>query len=564
MIKSKTFSNIKQYLLIITLFVILTVVMTYPWINHMNSWVHDGADSYFIAWNLAWDVNSFQNNIGNIFNANIFYPHENTLAYSEHLVGTALLVWPILALTHNPILAYNIVTFIFFALGAYCMYLFMFKLTRNLPVSIISAIIFGFNPYRVIHFSQIHLQVIFFFPLILLILHRIFELKKNRDFIFLVLAYVALGYMSMHYLLMMAVVTVVFMVFYFAAIDKKMPDKKFIIKLILAFFLIILAILPVYYPYFFAHDENGYSRSYGMITTYSPTVMDYFSFSPLITKIVGFPNTIEKVLYTGFTVVILFFVSLYYLIKRRIVDQKTTEILLLYLLIGAVCVLLSFGILVRFTTDGGGVVGPYIFFYKLIPGFDGLRALGRFFIVVLLSISVVIGLGLNQMLKRIKKRFVYGAIIILIASLVMLEYLWVPPFQPVEYRQALIGDEIPEVYSWFAEQSDDSVILELPLDVNLRKSTEYMYLSVYHWKKMINGYSGFFPEDYIKLEKMITDNFTGDETQNEISKAGVKFIIVHFGVQSKFTTEITPEELDQLPKLRLIKTFGSDYVYEVI
>jgi hypothetical protein len=564
MMKNIIFSNIHKHLLIITLFVVLTVVMTYPWINHMDTWVHDGADSYFIAWTLAWDVNSFQNDIGNIFNANIFYPHDNTLAYSEHLIGTALLVWPILALTHNPILAYNIVTFIFFVLGAYCMYLLMFRLTKNLPVSIISAIIFGFNPYRVIHFSQIHLQVIFFFPLMVLILHRLFQFKRNRDLVYFVLSFVALGYMSMHYFLMMMVVTSVFIVFYLAVIDKKLPKKDFSVKFLFSGLLIILAILPAYFPYFSAHDESGYSRSYSMITTYSPTIMDYLSFSPLITRIVGFPNTIEKVLYTGFTVVILFFASLFSLVKRRIIDQKMIEILMLYLLIGIVSVLLSFGILVRFTTDGGGVVGPYVFLYKLIPGFDGLRALGRFFIVVLLSISTIIGLGLNQILKKVSKKFIYVSIIILICSLVMLEYLWVPPFQPVEYRKAIVVENIPEVYRWLNDLPDDSVILELPLDVHLRDSTEYLYMSVYHWKKMINGYSGFFPEDYIKLEKMLTDNFTAEDTQSEISKIGVEYVIVHFDIQSVLTTQTTPDILDQLPKLNLIKVFESDYVYEVI
>lgn len=562
--KSKFISDIKKHLLVIALFIVLTVVMTYPWIGHMDTWVHDGADSYFIAWTLAWDVNSFQNDIGNIFNTNIFYPHVNTLAYSEHLIGTALFMWPILAITNNPILSYNIITFIFFVLGAYCMYFFMFKFTRNLPVSIISAIIFGFNPYRVIHFSQIHLQVIFFFPLILLILHRLFEAKRNRDFIWLVLSYIALGYMSMHYFLMMAIVSAIFIAYYFFVVEKRKMERKFILKLVFSFLLIILVVLPVYVPYFSAHDESGYSRSYSMINTYSPAIADYFNFSPLITRLIGFPNTIERVLYTGFTIVILFYGSLFFLVKRKDEDQRRTKITLLYLLIGVVSLLLSFGILIRITASGDGIVGPYAFLYKLVPGFDGLRALGRFFIVILLSISVIVGFGLNLFLKRIKKRFLYGAIIIIISSFVMLEYLWVPPFQPVEYREAVVNEEIPEVYHWLKNLPEDTVILELPLDVHLRDSTEYLYLSTYHWKKMVNGYSGFFPDDYIELEKMVTEDFVADETQDRISSIGVEYVVIHFDILSILTTQTTPDSLGQLPKLKLVKVFGSDYVYEVI
>ena len=548
----------------IILFVVITVIVTYPWAGHLNNWVHDGADSYFITWTLAWDVHAFQENITTIFDTNIFYPHENTLAYSEHLIGTAVLAWPIIALTNNPILAYNIITFLFFVLGAYCMYLFMYYLTRNSAVSIISAIIFGFNPFRVIHFSQIHLQVIFFFPLILLILHKLVNSKRNRDFVYIILAYVFLGYTSGHYFLMMAIVIATFIIFYYAAIKKKLPEKKFIIKFVLSFALILLIVLPVFYPYFSVQDEAGYSRSYGMIEFFSPTVADYLAFSPLITKIIGDPNTIEKVLYSGFTVVILFVISIYYLIKKRLQDQKTIHIVALYLLIGVICLLLSFGVLIKFSSGDDGIVGPYAILYELVPGFDGLRALGRFFVIVLLSISVIIGLGLKQILKKVNKKILYGGIVILISSLIMLEYLWVPSFQPVPYREALVNEKTPEVYHWLADQEGDPVILELPLDVDIIKSSEYIYLSSYHWKKMWNGYSGFYPEDFLRLEEKIMYNFTDPGTQNELSDIGVNYIVIHFGVQSEFIMQTTPEELDQLPSLKLIEQFGKDYVYEII
>jgi hypothetical protein len=557
------FSTIKRHLLVIVLFVVITVVMTYPWAGHLNNWVHDGADSYFIAWTLAWDVHAFQEGFSNIFDANIFYPHENTLAYSEHLIGTAILAWPIIALTNNPILAYNLVMFLFFVLGAYCMYLFMYYLTRNSAVSIISAIIFGFNPFRVIHFSQIHLQVIFFFPLILLILHRLVNSKKNRNFVYLILAYVFLGYMSGHYFLMMTIVTAVFIIFYYAGIKKKLPDRRFIAKFILSFFIILLAVMPVFYPYFSVQNETGYSRSYHMISFFSPTISDYLAFSPLITKIVGIPYTIEKVLYSGFTIVILLIWSMYYLVKNRLQDQKTMYIMMLYLLIGVICLLLSFGVLIKFSSGDGGIVGPYAILHKLVPGFDGLRALGRFFVIVLLSMSVMIGLGLKQILKKIGKKSLYIGVVIIISSLIMLEYLWVPLFQPVPYREALVEEKVPEVYHWLSDLEGDPVILELPLSENSIKPSEYIYLSSYHWQKMWNGYSGFYPEDYIRLYERIMNNFSDPETQDAISNIGVDYVVIHFDVQSEFIMNTSPEELDLLPNLELIEQFGNDYVYEI-
>ncbi|MBU2235933.1 YfhO family protein, partial [Patescibacteria group bacterium] len=283
------FSAIKRHVLVILLFIVLTVIMTYPLAGHLNNWVHDGADSYFITWTLAWDVHSLQEDVANIFNANIFYPNENTLAYSEHIIGTAVLAWPIIALTSNPILAYNLVTLLFFVLAGYCMYLFLYYLTKNSAVSIIGAIIFGFNPFRVVHFSQIHLQVIFFFPLMLLILHRLVDSKKNRNFIYLIIAYISLGYMSSHYFLMMAIVIATFIIFYFAAIKKRFPERQFVVKFILSLLVVFLAVFPVLYPYLLVHDEGGYVRSYGLVEYYSPDIVDYLAFSPSIAEIIGNP-----------------------------------------------------------------------------------------------------------------------------------------------------------------------------------------------------------------------------------------------------------------------------------
>ncbi|MBU2229220.1 hypothetical protein KJ810_02320 [Patescibacteria group bacterium] len=556
-------SAIKRHILVILLFIVLTVITTYPLAGHLNNWVHDGADPYFITWTLAWDVHAFQENITNIFNANIFYPNENTLAYSEHIIGTAVLAWPIIALTSNPILAYNLVTLLFFVLAAYCMYLFLYYLTKNSAVSIIGAIIFGFNPFRVVHFSQIHLQVIFFFPLMLLILHRLVDSKKNRNFIYLIIAYISLGYMSSHYFLMMAIVIATFIIFYFAAIKKRFPEKQFVFKFALSLLVIFLAVFPVLYPYLLVHDESGYVRSYGLIEYYSPDIVDYLTFSPFVAEIIGNPNNMEKVLYTGFTVLILFIVSICIIVKRRIQNQKTVYISSLYILIGIICFMLSFGVMVNFSNTDAGIAGPYVLLYKFVPGFDGLRALGRFFVVVLLSISVIIGLGLNQLLKRIKKRYLYGGTVILVSSLLMLEFLWIPPFQPVPYREVLVDEKVPEVYRWLADQEGDPVILELPLDSNIVKTAEYVYMSTYHWKKMFNGYSGFFPENFLELEDDIMLNFTSPETQSRISGYGINYVIVHFDVQSQFIMQTTPEGLDQLPSLELIEQFGNDYVYQL-
>ena len=58
---------------------------------------------------LAWDRHAFRHRAFSIFEANISYPGRQTLAYSENLLGAALLAAPVIWLTDNPVLAMNIV-----------------------------------------------------------------------------------------------------------------------------------------------------------------------------------------------------------------------------------------------------------------------------------------------------------------------------------------------------------------------------------------------------------------------------------------------------------------------
>ena len=173
------FSPLKRNIGVVVFFVLLTVIMTYPWSTQLSSTVKTGGDTYFNIWTITWDVHMFQENPQDIFDANIFHPRENTLAYSEHLIGTALIAWPIITLTGNPVLAYNLIIFAFFVLGAYCMYLLLYYFTKNIHISLLGGIIYGFNAYMFLHFNLLHITAVFFFPLMFLLLHKLVTSQKK-------------------------------------------------------------------------------------------------------------------------------------------------------------------------------------------------------------------------------------------------------------------------------------------------------------------------------------------------------------------------------------------------
>ena len=92
-----------KHLLALLLYSVLTLIMTWPAVSRLKVAVlGDHIDSYLNTWIIAWGIHKITaGELRSLFDANIFFPYPNTLAYSEHLLGIALLgsadptgIWP--------------------------------------------------------------------------------------------------------------------------------------------------------------------------------------------------------------------------------------------------------------------------------------------------------------------------------------------------------------------------------------------------------------------------------------------------------------------------------------
>jgi hypothetical protein len=136
---------------------------------------------------------------------------------------------------------------------------------------------------------------------------------------------------------------------------------------------------------------------------------------------------------------------------------------------------------------------------------------------------------------------------------------------PLPLYNIPIGDQVPAVYRWLAQQPGDGPVLELPLRPDIpHVEGPRLYFSTFHWKRLVNGYSGWHTPVYTKLLGY-TEKFPDEPSLRWIVGIGVQYVIVH-------RAQLTPEELAWLDAqvgqyadgLALAQSFGDDQVYQVL
>jgi len=128
------------------------------------------------AWVLAWDVHALTTHgvgLARLYQGNIFYPFHDVLAYQDTLLGVLPFAAPVLLLTGNPVLAYNVLFLGSFVLCAWGAYLLAVLLTRDTRAAFLAGLVYGFSPYRMVHLYHLNLLCGMWIPLALVCWERV-------------------------------------------------------------------------------------------------------------------------------------------------------------------------------------------------------------------------------------------------------------------------------------------------------------------------------------------------------------------------------------------------------
>ena len=413
----------KYHILIAFLFFcILTFIWTYPVIFKLNLAVPLwGSDVYNALGQSGKEFLVLKNlgiregliNLAKNYQINIFTP------------------CAILNLFFSNITSYNIIFLESFILSGLGMYLLAFYFTKNKTASFIAGIIFAFAPF---HFRQamgVNLGTMHqeWLPFFILFLFKFFEKFKMKYFFILVFFGILIA-LTEHQLLAF---TSIFVLFFF--VYKIFENRELLKNKSFWIFLASTAIILLAIAYFLfaplikiaSSNENYLNSGMGQAMTFSAKFLDPFippSFNSFMGSNINsrlqsliFGSVYGQTSYfIGYSVLFLFIYLLIFLYKNRnnkkIINLKKSS----YFWLASTLLFYLCSLGPAFKLAGKNIFLPYYLIYRFFPFFENIRTTGRFFVYVMISVSILATFGLKVIFEKYPKRrnFFTGFFILII------------------------------------------------------------------------------------------------------------------------------------------------------
>lgn len=475
---------------------------------------NDNGDAQLNEWILAWIAHTLPRAPLHLFQANIFYPAKDTLAFSEPLIVPALLGAPIAWLGGSPVLVYNLMVLAGFILTAFAGYTLMFAWTGDRPAALLTGSTFAFNTHTLTRLAHVQGLHIYGLPLALLATDRLITTGRVRDAWWLALWMAMMAYTS-GYLLVFGVVMIGVVLLVRAR--EWVPRAKAVGgRFALAGIVASAAVVPLVIPYQRAATEQGMVRSLAAVTEYSATPRGYLAASGTIHVKTWsaslFKDPVDS-FFPGLIVIVLALVAVSRAVRRGgPTDGLTRRRVAMLVAIAATGFVLSLG---THTPVYGWV-------YQVFPPMHGLRAAARFGNLFLLGMSALAGLGLAGLRARVDKTI--GRSAIMLAAVVIVAANVEALRAPFEYRP-FTG--IPRLYVLLADEPR-VVLAEVPFYPRqaVFQNAEYVLNSTAHWRPLMNGYSGYTPASYVEHADVFW-YFPRDYAIDAMRRAGVTHVMVH-------------------------------------
>lgn len=460
------------------LFLAVTVLVTWPLALQPTRWLgapFGPGDPFLNLWILGWDLEVLVGRpaaffTGGVFDAPIFHPARQALAFSDHQLLQALLVSPVYLATRQPVLAYNLVWLGSLWASGLTMWWYLRQVTGQHLAALAGGLAFAFSAYRLSHIVHLQLQPLYFLPLAALAVHRLVARRRRRDGAWLGLWFGLTAVSSVYYAVIGGLGLLTLLVGLVVAAGRSRLSRL-VVPLLTAAVVAAVLVVPVTIPYLQAQQREGFARNLEEASRHAASPAAYISAPPWRpAPLTLVAPTEEQALHPGWGALILAGLAVASLgVHRR---RPHVWAWLAVVVIGLV---LSLG------PDGWRTV--YAWCHRWLFGFHAVRAPARFGMLVSFGIAALGAYGLAWAWTRSTRLRVVA-----VAGLIVLggETLW--------WRLPVTA--APELASpvavWLRDVEGPGAVAYLPMPAD-RGATPIMLDTLVHQRPIVNGYSGQRP-----------------------------------------------------------------------
>lgn len=531
----------REFLFVCALGTVLAAALTHPFASQMNRVGRfENSDGQFSIWNVSWVARTIVVEPSKLFDANIFYPHQKALTFSEHNLAAGIMAVPIYWATRNPYLSLNFVFLAAMVLSLAGGYYLVRYLTHDRRAAVLAGVCFAFCPYIFGRTSHIQLLLTAGIPFSLLAFHRMADRPTVLRGAVLGVVVAAQATASGYYAIL-TVLLVAFATAIVAGTRRLWTDASYWRAVAAASVVTLACVVPLFVPYLQLQRDTGFERPLHEAATYSADWRAYLASSAVGHRwMLGLIETWKEVLFPGFVATLGGIAGVWAGWRG---GGRLRETAILY---GSLAIVAGWASL-------GPDAGLYTALYHSVPVLTWLRAPARFGIAVALGLSVLAGLAISQWLPRVRRANAIAAIVIAVTAAELTT--------PLRFREIAPFASAYEVLATLPP----GPVIELPFpsrEADFHGHAKYMLRSTTHWMPLINGYSDYIPPDFAVRASALR-GFPSREAFRVLAAAPPRYAVFH--PRWYQNQDLLNERLKEFAScLKPIHTNGNAHLYEVL
>jgi hypothetical protein len=522
--------------LLLAAFVVVAVGLTFRHFGAAATRIPgDAGDGLLNVWIMRAVQTGLPHGWHALWDAPIFYPSLNTLAFSDGLIPVALVDWPLRTMFGDA-LAFNVIYLGAWVLSSWCMYRLARRFVTYWGAALVAALAYTYAAVRLVHHE--HFQLVVggaLVPLVLLLLLRCTDTPSPRRGTELGVAFAALTLTASYYGAMMGLFVVVIAAGSILAVSG-LQRRTMLVALGIAAAVVFVLAAPIGIHYLLLERNATFRRPFAPAAAshlsdfLASGVHNYvLSHVPIIGHYSKQPQRgIENRLFPGIVATIFGIIGATAVIRevrRNGWRRPGTRELLLIAVAAAIVVVLSFGDWFRLA--GHRVPLPFAWFRHTVPGFAGIRATSRLSLGGELALALFAAVGIDRCIRRRWQQrpdLAFAAAVALSAAVIAesamtLFFVTVPtPHNDGGVNQALRA--LPA-----------GVVLELPIESDANGyawpfvEAPRQLVAIHDGDPRVNGYSGFQPPNFVGRAALL-DRFPAQDAITEAQHIGVRYIIL--------------------------------------